>query len=67
LGWFVLSQTVAIKGTKSGIILVLDSNTPFDVLKEDIAKRFNEASSFLGKNKMGLIIRGRNLSDSEQE
>ncbi|MBQ3796229.1 MAG: septum site-determining protein MinC [Butyrivibrio sp.] len=62
-----MNQTVTIKGTKSGIILVLDKNTPFDELRAEIALRFSEASSFLGKNKMGLIIRGRNLSDNEQE
>ncbi len=63
----ILSQNVTIKGTKSGIILVLDSNTPFDELKGEIAEKFQEAASFLGKHKMGLIIRGKVLSESEQE
>lgn len=62
-----MSQSVQIKGTKSGIILVLDESVPFDKLKGEIADKFQEASSFLGKHKMGLIIRGRNLSESEQE
>ncbi|MCR5557448.1 MAG: septum site-determining protein MinC [Butyrivibrio sp.] len=62
-----MSQSVQIKGTKSGIILVLDENVSFAELKEEIADKFQEASSFLGKHKMGLIIRGRMLSESEQE
>lgn len=62
-----MSQSVQIKGTKSGIILVLDESVPFEVLKGEIAEKFQEASSFLGKHKMGLIIRGKNLSESEQE
>ena len=62
-----MNHTVTIKGTKSGIILVLDKDTPFAELNNTIAEKFNEASSFLGNNAMGLIIRGRSLSDSEQE
>lgn len=62
-----MSQSVQIKGTKSGIILVLEKNVPFAELKKEIADKFQEASSFLGKHKMGLIIRGRKLSESEQE
>jgi septum site-determining protein MinC len=61
-----LNQSVTIKGTKSGIILVLSPQVPFYQLKEDIQKHFIDAASFLGKNKMGLIIRGRRLTDEEQ-
>ncbi len=60
-----MEQLVTIKGTKSGIILVLDSSIAFDSLCEQIAQRFKDASSFLGRNDMGLIIRGRSLSDDE--
>ena len=60
-----MEQLVTIKGTKSGIILVLDSSYPFEPLCDAIAKRFRDASSFLGRNDMGLIIRGRELSDEE--
>ena len=62
-----LNQAVSIKGTKSGIILVLDPELPFSDLKVEIEKRFDEASGFLGSNKMGLIIRGRQLSADEEE
>lgn len=62
-----MSQNVTIKGTKSGIILVLDEKVPFENLKAEIADTFLDAASFLGKHKMGLIIRGKYLTDSEQE
>lgn len=62
-----MSQKVTIKGTKSGIILVLDSKEPFDLLRDEIADKFKEAASFFGKNSMGLIIRGKDLTDNEQE
>ena len=62
-----MNSSVTIKGTKSGIILVLDPDVAFSDLRGDIKSHFIEASSFLGKNKMGLIIRGRNLSEEEEQ
>jgi len=61
-----MAESVSIKGTKSGIILVLDNTIPFDELKNIIFDKFSEAASFLGNAKMGLVIRGRNLSESEE-
>ncbi|MCR5670929.1 MAG: septum site-determining protein MinC [Butyrivibrio sp.] len=60
-----MENSVTIKGTKSGIILVLDENCPYEELKTDIASKFAEAASFLGSKSMGLIIRGRALTDDE--
>lgn len=65
MGDLKLEQTVTIKGTKSGIILVLDPGPSFDCILKSIAEKFGEAASFLGKNNMGLLIRGRSLSESE--
>ncbi|SEF44351.1 septum site-determining protein MinC [Butyrivibrio sp. Su6] len=62
-----MNQAVTIKGTKSGIILVLDNETPFEELKVETAERFEEASGFLGHNSMGLIVRGRRLSEKEEK
>ncbi len=64
---FDLKNLVSIKGTKSGIILVLDSNESFESLKVEIAEKFADASGFLGNNSMGLIIRGRDLSEEEEK
>ena len=61
----LLEQAVTIKGTKSGIILVLDPSISFDSLSDSIAEKFKENASFLGKNNCGLVIRGRSLSDEE--
>ncbi len=58
-------ENVTIKGTKSGIILVLNPELSFESLSESIADKFKEAASFLGKHEMGLLIRGRKLSDNE--
>ncbi len=56
-----------IKGTKSGIILVLDPDIPFDELQEEIAKKFFSAKDFLGSSHMGLSIKGRVLSKEEED
>lgn len=58
---------MTIKGTKSGIILVLNKSTPFDQLEGEIASKFQEASSFFGDRNMGLMIRGRALSSRESD
>ncbi len=46
--------------------MVLDPNAPFVMLLDEMALRFKEASSFLGKNKMGLMVRGRALTEDEE-
>jgi len=61
----ILNQLVTIKGTKSGIILVLEPTASFPELSDEFASRFAEASAFLGSKNMGLIIRGRKLSDDD--
>ena len=60
-------ENVTIKGTKSGIILVLNPDLSFESLSDSIADKFREAASFLGRHDMGLLIRGRKLSDDECE
>ena len=62
-----LKQNVTIKGTKSGLILVLNPDVNFTILKSEMAKVFSEASAFLGKNSMGLIVRGRTFSETEEQ
>ena len=58
--------SVNIKGTGSGIILDLTSDVPFEELKEDATQKFRESSAFLGKVSVGLMIRGRKLTDDEE-
>ncbi len=60
-------ENVTLKGTKSGIILVLNPDISFETLLDSIKNKFTEAASFLGKNEVGLLIRGRKLSDEEAE
>lgn len=61
-----MKNSVMIKGTKSGIILVLDKTTEWEQLKQDIAQKFKESSDFLGEAQKALAFQGRLLTPDEQ-
>ncbi len=59
--------SVNIKGTGSGLILDLAKDVSFEQIRTDAVSKFCESSSFLGKSSVGLMIRGRQLSDEEEQ
>lgn len=61
-----MNNPVIIKGNKYGIIVVLDTEMPFDELKEKIADKFRESSKFFDKAQMALSFEGRKLTNEEQ-
>ena len=61
------ASSVVIKGTKSGIILVLDHALDFDTLKVQIADKFRQSSDFLGNANIALSFEGRKLTEEEQK
>lgn len=62
-----MKNTVMIKGTKSGIILVLDEKKEWDTLKKEIAEKFKASSDFLGDAQKAISFQGRRLTQQEQE
>ena len=60
-----MEQHVTIKGVRSGIVLKLDKDAPFDDLLPQIAERFESAASFFGTSKIVLKIDGRNVNEGE--
>ncbi len=62
-----MKESVMIKGTKSGIILVLDEKKDWESLKKDIAEKFKISSDFLGEAQKAIAFQGRELSLEEQE
>lgn len=62
-----MKNTVMIKGTKSGIILVLDEKTDWETLKKDIAQKFQTSSGFLGEAQKAIAFQGRQMTSEEQE
>lgn len=61
-----MDNSVMIKGTKSGIILVLDASLGFAELKEKIKTKFESSAAFLGDAAMALSFEGRKLSNDEK-
>lgn len=62
-----MSNSVMIKGNKSGIILVLDAEMDFAELTKEIAKKFKDSAKFLGNAQMALTFEGRELTNAEQK
>lgn len=62
-----MKDQVMIKGTKSGIVLVLDSEADFEDLKTKVGDKFKESSDFLGKSDKALSFQGRKLDDDQKE
>ena len=62
-----MSNSVMIKGNKSGIILVLDAELDFDELTKEVAKKFKDSAKFLGNAQMALRFEGRELTNAEQK
>ena len=62
-----MNHSVMIKGTKSGLILVLDKNSDYEELKQEVAKKFDETARFLGEAVLALTFEGRELDTGEQQ
>lgn len=62
-----MKETVVIKGTKSGLILALDSSIPYEQLKKDVAEKFRSSDEFLGEASKAISFQGRILDDEQQE
>ena len=59
------ASSVIIKGTKSGIILVLDDTIDFESLKLQVAEKFSQSATFLGNATIALSFEGRELTEEE--
>ena len=61
-----MKNSVVMKGTRSGIILVLDDKTGYDELKLDVAEKFRTSAEFLGAAQKAITFQGRRLSEEEK-
>lgn len=62
-----MKNSVIIKSFPNGIILDLSPDISFSDLLSDIAEKFHASSAFFKDAKMALSIKGRTLSDFEQQ
>ena len=61
-----MKNSVIIKSFPNGIVLHLDPEPAFSELLPEIAVKFKESSSFFGEAKMALALKGRELSEEEE-
>lgn len=57
---------VIIKGNKSGIRIILDSELSFEKLLEEVKKKFSDSAEFLGDAKVAVSLEGRELTEEEE-
>lgn len=61
-----MKSPVNIKGTKSGIIVVMNNKLPFDEIKEAVRAKFESSSSFFGDAMVAIGFEGKELTDLEK-
>lgn len=62
-----MDNSVVIKSGKHGIVVVLDKEPSFDVIKDALKEKFESASKFFDNANMAISFEGRELSDEEQQ
>ena len=60
-------DSVVIKSNKHGVSLKLDSETPFDDLKNRVREKFTKNAAFFGNADMAIEFTGKDLSDDEMQ
>lgn len=61
-----MKDTVVMKGTKSGIILVLNPEADYEEIKSQVAEKFKTAANFLGQAEKALAFQGKALTDEQK-
>jgi septum site-determining protein MinC len=59
-------NTVIFKGTKNGIVVVLDENTSYDEIKSALAEKTKAAKDFFKGAKTSITFRGCSLSEAQE-
>lgn len=61
-----MSELVAMKGTKSGIVIVLNEEAAFEELKQAVSEKFKESAAFWGEATKAVSFQGKKLSGDEK-
>lgn len=61
-----MKDAVVIKSYQNGITLLLNPESTFEELLDEISFKFTESRAFFGKSRMALSIEGKKLSDAQQ-
>lgn len=57
---------VIFKGTKDGVTILFQEDTPFDILCEQLEKKVQEAGKFFDNVKTSIALKGRTFSEEEE-
>ncbi|MBZ4645011.1 MAG: septum site-determining protein MinC [Petroclostridium sp.] len=60
-------ESVIFKGSKNGIIVLLDNQQPFEEIINHIKQKFINAGTFFSGTKLNIAFKGRNLADLEKQ
>ncbi len=58
---------IMFKGNKQGITIFLDHTLKFDQLIVNLEKKMDEAKEFFGGASAGVLLKGRELSEAEED
>ncbi|MCH5274202.1 MAG: septum site-determining protein MinC [Lachnospiraceae bacterium] len=61
-----MKDAVVIKSYQNGILLLLNPESSFEEILDEVTTKFTESKSFFGDARMALSIDGKELSDGEQ-
>jgi len=61
-----VKQPVIIKGSSSGITVILDKDMPFEELLKQVAVKFKESANFFKNARLALAFEGRRLYGDEE-
>ena len=62
-----MNNSVVIKGSKHGIVVVLDENMTYDEILDQVRDKFTSSSKFFGKANMALAFEGQTLSLEQKQ
>lgn len=59
-------EIVTLKGTKDGVKIILDENTAFDVLLNNILEKFKKTKSFFSNGNCRMVFEGTHINESDR-
>ena len=62
-----MGNVVKITGSKSGIILKLDPEAEWELIKKEVADKFQTSADFWGDAQKAIAFQGRKLDDEQQD
>lgn len=58
---------VLLKGTSKGLVIQLDQNTDYDIIKEIFCKKIESSADFFDNSSSAIVFKGKTLSPSQEK